>query len=86
MSVTFAKIALKQTQVKTGGFSQVPLFDRFNFSIIPQISQSNVNFKKIDISKEYFHFIVKENFISIEKDKNFRSERLKKTLSSSIIQ
>ena len=33
-SVTFTKIALKQTRVKTGGFSQILLFDMCNFRII----------------------------------------------------
>ena len=44
-SVTFTKIALKQTRVKTGGFYQILLFDRCNFRISP-----NFEFSK--------HFIV----------------------------
>ena len=36
-TVTFTKIALKQTRVKTGGFTQISLFDRCNFRISPKI-------------------------------------------------
>ena len=34
-SATFTKIALKQTRVKSSGFSQILLFDRCNFRISP---------------------------------------------------
>ena len=52
VSVTFTKIALKQTRVKTGDFSQILLFDRCNFCLSPLEPNPRKNDQSI-----YFHIL-----------------------------